>query len=29
MGQEAHVSNETRLQMEDILRQAGLTVIRT
>ena len=29
MGQEAHVSNETRLQVEDILRQAGLTVIRT
>lgn len=29
MGAEVHVSNETRTQMEDILRKSGLTVIRT
>ncbi len=29
MGAEARVTNETRLQMEEILRQSGLTVIRT
>ena len=29
MNSDAHVSDETRLQMEEILRRSGLTVIRT